>query len=83
MKHYRLILAGLIIDQCSNIKDGYKLELQANQTMKLFGSTKELLEEIKNGEKVPSLEVVDVVLVQCNLVYNQYQQNIEPSNQCF
>ena len=77
MKHYRLILAGLIIDQCSNIKDGYKLELQANQTMKLFGSTKELLEEIKNGEKVPSLEVVDVVLVQCNLVYNQYQQKSE------
>ena len=25
-------------------------------------------------ENVPSLEVVDVVLVQCNVVYNQYQQ---------
>ena len=28
-------------------------------------------------EKVPSLEVVEVVLVQCNLVDNQYQQKSE------
>ena len=30
----------------------------------------------KNGEKVPRLEVVEVVLVQCNLVDNQYQQKV-------
>ena len=28
-------------------------------------------------EKVPNLEVVGVVLVQCNLVVNQYQQKSE------
>ena len=28
----------------------------------------------KKGEKVPSLEVVEIVLVLCNLVHNQYQQ---------
>ena len=49
------------------IKDGYKLELHTLETMKLFGSTKKLI-----GEKVPSLEVVEVVLVQFNLVDNQY-----------
>ena len=38
---------------------------------------KELINKIKNGEKVPSLEVVEVVLVQCNLVDNQYQQKSE------
>ena len=27
----------------------------------------------KNGENLPSLEVVKVVLVRCNLVDNQYQ----------
>ena len=27
----------------------------------------------KTGEKVPSLEVVEVVFVQCNLVDHQYQ----------
>ena len=39
--------------------------------MKLFGSTKKLISETKNGENVPSLEVVKVVLVQYNLVDNQ------------
>ena len=34
--------------------------------MKLFGSTKKLIDKTKNGEKVPSLEVLEVVLVQCN-----------------
>ena len=36
--------------------------------MKLFGSTKTLIEKTKNGEVV---EVVEVVLAQCNLVDNQ------------
>ena len=52
----------------------YKLELQIPETMKLFGSTKKLIEKTKNWENVPSLEVAEVVLVQCNLVDNQYQQ---------
>ena len=56
------------------IEDGYKLELQTSETMKLFGSTKKLIDKIKNRENVLSLEVVEVVLVQCNLVDNQYQQ---------
>ena len=56
------------------IKDEYKLELQTPETMKLFSSTKKLIDKTKNGENVPNLEVVDAVLVQCNLVGNQYQQ---------
>ena len=59
------------------IKDGYKLELQTPKTMKLFGSTKKLIEKTRNGEKVPSIEAVEVVLVQCNLEENQYQQKSE------
>ena len=43
------------------------------ETMKLFGSTKKLIGKTKNGEKVPNLEVVEVVLVHCNFVDNQYQ----------
>ena len=42
--------------------------------MKLFGSTKKLTNKTKNGENVQSLKVVQVYLVQCNLVDNQYQQ---------
>ena len=59
------------------IKDGYKLEIQTHETMKLFGSTKKLIDKTKNGENVPTLQVVKVVLVQCNLVDNQNQQKSE------
>ena len=37
------------------IKDGYKLELQTPETMKLFGNTKKLVGKTKNGENVPIL----------------------------
>ena len=47
------------------------------ETMKLFGSTKKLIYKTKNGENLPSLEVVEIVLIQCNLVDNQYQQKSE------
>ena len=53
------------------IKDGYKLELQISETMKLFRSTKKLIDKIKKGEKVPIIDVVEVVLVKCNLVDNR------------
>ena len=42
--------------------------------MKLFGSTKKLIDETKNRGNVHSLEVFEVVLVQCNLVDNHYLQ---------
>ena len=43
--------------------------------MKLLGSTKSKISKDKNGEKLPHLEVVELVLIQCNLVNNNYQQN--------
>ena len=45
--------------------------------MKLCCSTKKLTDKTKNGENIPGLEVVEVVLIQCNLVDNQYQQMSE------
>ena len=59
------------------LKDGYKLELQTTEKMKLFRSTKKLIEKTKTGENMPSLEVVEVVLVQCNLVDHLYKQKSE------
>ena len=56
------------------IKDGCKIELQTPETMKLFGSTKKLIDKTKNGEKLPSLEVVNQ---KCNLVGNQYKRKSE------
>ena len=56
------------------IKTGYKLELLSSETMKLLGSTKKDVDQDKDGEDVPKLESVEVVLVHCNLVNNNYQQ---------
>ena len=55
------------------IKTGYKLELLTSETMKLLGSTKKATDKNKNGEDVPKLESVEVVLVHCNLVKNDCQ----------
>ena len=55
------------------IKTRYKLELLTPETMKLLGSTKKVVDKDKNGENVPKLESVEVVLVHCNLVKNDYQ----------
>ena len=55
------------------IKTGYKLELLTLETMKLIGSTKKVVDKDKNGENVPKLKSVEVVLVHCNLVKNDYQ----------
>ena len=56
------------------IKTGYKLELLSKETMKLLGSTEDIIDSDKNSENVPRLENVEVVLVHCNLVNNSYQQ---------
>ena len=52
---------------------GYKLELLTPETIKLLGSTKEDVDQDNNGENVPKLEIVEAVLVYCNLVKNDYQ----------
>ena len=42
--------------------------------MKLFGSRKKEIDRTNNEGNVSNPEVVEVVLVQCNSVDNQYQQ---------
>ena len=39
--------------------------------MKLLGGTSNIIDADKNSENVPRLENVEVVLVHCNLVYEQ------------
>ena len=59
----------------SKIKDEYSLELLTPETMKLLGSTKNKITKGKNGENVPHLEITEVLLVHCNIVNNDYQQD--------
>ena len=48
------------------IKNGYYLGLLTPETMKLLESTESKITKDKNGENVPHLEIVEVVLVHCN-----------------
>ena len=57
------------------IKSGYYLELLTPETMKMLGSTESKITKNKNGENVPHLEVIELVLVHCNLVNNDFQQD--------
>ena len=43
--------------------------------MKLLGSTKNKKAIDKNGGNVPYLEIMEVVLVHCDIVNNDYQQD--------
>ena len=57
------------------IKSEYYLELLTLETMKLPGTTVSKINEEKNAENLPQLEVVELVLVHCSLVNIDYQQD--------
>ena len=43
--------------------------------MKILGSTKINMTKDKNGEYVPHLEINELVLIHCNIVNKDYQQD--------
>ena len=55
------------------IKTRYYLELLTPETIKLFKSTKSKTTKDKNSENVPHLKITEVVLIQRNIVNNNYQ----------
>ena len=57
------------------IKNGYYLELLTPEAMKLLGSTEIKITRDKNGESVLHLEILELELIHCNFVNNNYQQN--------
>ena len=56
------------------VKTGYELELSSSKTMKLLGSSKNDVDQDNDGEDIPKLESVKVVLVYFNRANNNYQQ---------
>ena len=40
--------------------------------MRLLGSTEKVIPKDKNGKILPKLEIVDVILMHCNVVNNSY-----------
>ena len=57
------------------IKKRYYPGLLTPETMKLLGSTESKIAKNKNGENVPHLEIAELILIHCNLVNKNYQQN--------
>ena len=57
------------------IKKGYSLKLLTPETMKLIGSTENKTTKDNSGENEPHLEITEVVLVHCDIVNNDYQQD--------
>ena len=57
------------------IKTGYYLQLLTPETMKLLESTKSKITKYENNENVPRLEITEVVLIHCNIINNDYQQD--------
>ena len=43
--------------------------------MKMLGSTKSKITKNENGEDVCNLEITKIILVHCNILNNNYQQN--------
>ena len=64
------LMDHILMEYIFKLKTGYKLELLSKETMQLLGSSKKDIDQNKDGEIVPKLETVEVVLVHSNLVYN-------------
>ena len=56
------------------------LEILTYETMNLLGSTKNKVTKNENGKYVLHLEIAEIVLVHCNIVNNDYQQNLRDLN---
>ena len=73
-------LIRIYVNQTQNsitfgIKVGYYLELLTTETVKLLGSTKNKLIKDENGKNVSRLEIAEIVLVNCEIVNNDYQED--------
>ena len=57
------------------INTGYYLELLAPEIMKLFRSAISKITKDENDDNVPDLEITEVVLIHCDIVNNNYQED--------
>ena len=57
------------------IKTGYYLKFLTPETMKLLGSTKSKINKDEKGKNVSCLKITEVILIHCNIVNNDYQQD--------
>ena len=51
------------------------IDLLTPETIILLANTENKITKDKNGENAPHLEITEVLLVHCKIVYNDYQQD--------
>ena len=51
------------------------IELLTPETIILLANTENKITKDKNGVNAPHLEITEVLLVHCKIVYNDYQQD--------
>ena len=49
--------------------------LLTTETIKLLGSTKNKISRDENGENMSHLKIIEIILVHCNIVKNDYQRD--------
>ena len=54
------------------INPGYNIQILTPQTMNLLGSTKRKMTKDENDENTPHLDITEIVLVNFNIVNNDY-----------
>ena len=57
------------------VKRCYCLGILTPETMEVFGSTRNKITKNKNNENVSHLEIPEVVLINFNVIKNEYQQS--------
>ena len=57
------------------IRTGYYLEVLTSETIKLLGSTENEISKNENSKNVLHSEITELVLVYCNIINNDYQQD--------
>ena len=56
------------------MKTDHKVDLLSKETMRLLGSIEKVVAKDKNGENSLRLEMVDVILMHCDVVNSNYQE---------
>ena len=64
------------------VKTGYYLKLLTSETMELLGSTKSKVSKDDKGENLPHLGITEVLVIHCNIISNNHQQNSSPLYIC-
>ena len=50
------------------------------ETMKLFGNTKNKITKNENGENTPNMDIIEAVLIHCNIAKKLFDQLLDTSS---